>query len=57
MDKITIAVPCYNEEQALPPFFAEVTKVAGEMPYVEFEFLFINDGSRDKTMEVIKELA
>ena len=57
MDKITIAVPCYNEEQALPPFFAEVTKVAGEMSYVEFEFLFINDGSRDKTMEVIKELA
>ena len=57
MDKITIAVPCYNEEQALPPFFAEVTRVAGEMPYVEFEFLFINDGSRDKTMEVVKELA
>lgn len=57
MDKITIAVPCYNEEQALPPFFAEVTRVAGEMPYVEFEFLFINDGSKDKTMEKIKELA
>ena len=57
MDKITIAVPCYNEEQALPPFFAEVTKVAAGMPYVEFEFLFINDGSKDKTMEVIKELA
>ena len=57
MDKITIAVPCYNEEQALPPFFAEVTRVAGEMPYVEFEFLFINDGSKDKTMEVVKELA
>ena len=57
MDKITIAVPCYNEEEALTPFFAEVTRVAGEMPYVEFEFLFINDGSRDKTMEKIRELA
>lgn len=57
MDKITIAVPCYNEEQALPPFFEEVTRVAAEMPYVKFEFLFINDGSKDKTMEKIKVLA
>ena len=57
MDKITIAVPCYNEEEALTPFFAEVTRVAGEMPYVEFEFLFINDGSRDKTIEKIRHLA
>lgn len=57
MDKITIAVPCYNEEEALTPFFAEVTRVAAEMSCVEFEFLFINDGSRDKTMEKIRELA
>lgn len=57
MDKITIAVPCYNEEEALTPFFAEVTRVAAEMPYVEFEFLFINDGSRDKTMEKLRQLA
>ncbi len=57
MDKITIAVPCYNEEEALTPFFAEVTRVAAEMPYVEFEFLFINDGSKDKTIEKIRDLA
>ena len=57
MDKITIAVPCYNEEEALTPFFAEVTRVAAEMPCVEFEFLFINDGSRDKTIEKIRQLA
>ena len=57
MDKITIAVPCYNEEQALPPFFAEVTRVAAQMPYVEFEFLFINDGSKDGTMPILRELA
>lgn len=56
MDKITIAVPCYNEEEALTPFFAEVTAVASKMPYVEFEFLFINDGSRDKTLEKIRQL-
>lgn len=57
MDKITVAVPCYNEEEALTPFFAEITRVAAEMPYVEFEFLFINDGSRDRTIDKIRQLA
>lgn len=57
MDKITVAVPCYNEEEALTPFFAEVTRVAAEMPYVEFEFLFINDGSKDRTIDKIRQLA
>ncbi|MGM9660014.1 MAG: glycosyltransferase family 2 protein [Faecousia sp.] len=57
MDKISIAVPCYNEEPALEPFFAEVSAVAEKMPYVEFEFLFIDDGSRDRTLEKILELS
>ena len=57
MDKITVAVPCYNEEAALSPFFAVLTDVAEKMNYVDFEFLFINDGSRDRTLEKIKELA
>ena len=57
MDKISIAVPCYNEEPALDPFFAAVSAVAEQMPGVEFEFLFIDDGSRDRTLEKILELA
>ncbi|MBO7253498.1 MAG: glycosyltransferase family 2 protein [Oscillospiraceae bacterium] len=57
MHKITLAVPCYNEEEALFPFFEEVTAVARQMPQVQFEFLFIDDGSRDKTLEVILKLA
>lgn len=57
MDKISVAVPCYNEEPALEPFFAAVSAVAGQMPDVEFEFLFIDDGSRDKTLEKMQELA
>lgn len=57
MDKIVIVVPCYNEEEALIPFFEEVTRVAAEMVYVEFEFLFIDDGSKDKTMQIIRQLA
>lgn len=57
MDKITIAVPCYNEEPALDAFFAAVCEVAEQMNYVEFEFLFIDDGSRDGTLEKILELS
>lgn len=57
MDLITVAVPCYNEEAALEPFFQELTSVASKMEYVRFEFLFINDGSRDGTLKKIKELA
>lgn len=57
MDKISVAVPCYNEEAALEPFFAAVSAVAEQMPDVEFEFLFIDDGSRDKTLEKIQDLA
>ena len=57
MDVISVAVPCYNEEAALFPFFEVLTDVTGKMNSVEFEFLFINDGSRDRTLEKIKELA
>ena len=57
MDKISVAVPCYNEEPALDHFYEAVCAVARDMDYVEFEFLFINDGSRDGTLKKIKELA
>lgn len=57
MVKISVAVPCYNEEPALEPFFAAVSAVAEQMPEVAFEFLFIDDGSRDRTLEKMQELA
>ena len=57
MDKISVAVPCYNEEPTLEPFFAAVSAVAEQMPEVAFEFLFIDDGSRDRTLEKMQELA
>ena len=57
MMKLSAVVPCYNEEPALEPFFTAVTAVAGEMPETEFEFLFIDDGSRDRTLEKILELS
>lgn len=56
MEKISIIVPCYNEEEAMPIFYEEIVKVAKEMKKVDFEFIFVNDGSRDKTLEVAREL-
>lgn len=56
MKKISVIVPCYNEEEALPLFYEEITKVMKELPNYELELLFINDGSRDKTLEEIRNL-
>ena len=55
--KITVIVPCYNEEAALHYFYEEMKKVMDIMQDVEFELLFVNDRSKDRTMKVIKELA
>lgn len=57
MPKISIIVPCYNEEAALPLFYQEITRVAGEMDYVDFEFIFIDDGSKDNTLPELRRLA
>lgn len=56
-DKISVIVSCYNEEASLPYFYKEITAVASEMKEIDFEFMFVNDGSKDKTLEVIKDLA
>lgn len=57
MKKITTIVPCYNEQEALPHFYKEITKVAKQMKGIDFEFLFVNDGSKDDTLSVLQELA
>lgn len=54
--KISVIVPCYNEEESLPLFYQEIIQIAEEMKPVDFEFLFVNDGSRDHTLEILKEL-
>lgn len=57
---ISIIVPCYNEQEALPIFYDEMCKVASSMMVkfpVDFEFLFIDDGSKDKTLSMIKDLS
>ena len=57
MEKITVIVPCYNEEAALHYYYKEMSRVMDEMNDVDFELLFINDGSKDKTLEIMMELA
>ena len=57
MEKISVIVPCYNEEKALPLFYEELNKHMKEFPEnVDFEILLVNDGSKDDTLKVIKEL-
>lgn len=56
-EKISVVVPCYNEEESLPLFYEEVCRVAKEMKYVEFEFLFVNDGSKDSTLSILRDFA
>lgn len=55
--KISLIVPCYNEEESLIPFYDELNRVSKEMSEYEFEMLFIDDGSKDKTLSVLKDLA
>ncbi len=56
-EKISIIVPCYNEEESLPIFYKEIDRISKDMKEVIFEFLFINDGSRDKTLEILRDMA
>lgn len=57
IEKISVIVPCFNEEEALPYFYEEIIKTAQKMNDFEFEFIFVNDGSKDKTLQLSKELA
>lgn len=60
MKKLSVIVSCYNEEKALPLFYAEMEKVRQQDfadTGVQFEYLFVDDGSKDSTLQVIKDLA
>ena len=56
MKKISIIVPCFNEKESIPAFHQETTHVLNQLNY-EYNILFINDGSTDESLEVIKDLA
>ena len=56
MKKISIIIPAYNEEESIPYLYERLKKLIDSMENYEFELLFVNDGSKDKTIEKIKEL-
>ena len=56
-DLISIIVPCYNEEESLRLFHEAVKKTEAKLPDYSFEILLVNDGSKDRTLEVMRELA
>jgi glycosyltransferase involved in cell wall biosynthesis len=57
MKKISILIPAYNEAPVLDKLFKRLANLANDTKKYEFEFLFVNDGSKDKTLELIKEYA
>lgn len=57
MKKISILIPAYNEQEVLEHLYHRLGKLANDNKSYEFEFLFVDDGSRDKTLEIIKEYA
>ena len=61
MKLISVVVPCYNEQEVLPLFYNEINKVIAQMQSeydeLEFELLFINDGSKDNTLKMLRELS
>ena len=59
MEKISVVVSCYNEEKALPLFYEEMERVRKKdfEGIVEFEYIFVNDGSKDKTLDILRDFA
>lgn len=58
MQKLSIVVPCYNEQETIYPFLEATQKVEGQMRnQLVFEYIFVNDGSKDKTLEVLRTVS
>ena len=56
MKKISVIVPCYNEEDVIENFYEELKDVLSKIKDYTFELLFINDGSKDKTLDLLKRM-
>lgn len=57
MDKISIIVPCYNEEDALPEFYRAASDAVRDIDGAEYEFIFVDDGSTDHTPDILESLS
>lgn len=54
--KLSLVIPAYNEEESIPIFYEETQKIISKLPNMEVEYLFVDDGSADKTLEVLRKL-
>ena len=57
MKKISVIVPCYNEEEVINIFYDEICKVSKKMTEYDFQFIFVDDGSKDNTLQAMKNIA
>lgn len=57
MKSITILIPCYNEEESLPSLYTRLSDLVDDISGYQFEILFVNDGSQDNTIQIIKNLS
>lgn len=57
MKRIDIVVPCYNEQEVLPLFKEETDRYINELTEYEFNYIFVDDGSKDNTLSILKEFA
>ena len=57
MEKISVVIPCYNEEESIKIFYKEFFSRTASMKRVDFELIFVNDGSKDKTLKKFKDIA
>ena len=57
MEKVSLVVPCYNEEEVLPYFYEEFCRVAKQLSDYIVEVIFIDDGSKDQTLSVVKKFS
>lgn len=53
---LSVIVSCYNEEESIPLFYKEIDKISKKMNYLNFEFIFVDDGSNDQTLKIVKKL-
>jgi len=57
LPKLSIVIPCFNEEESIPLFINQITLIASGMPTVTFEYIFVDDGSSDGTLQVLRRLS
>ena len=56
MKTISILIPCYNEQESLPALYKRLKELMDSIENYQFEIMFVNDGSRDDTLKIIKDL-